>query len=205
MKIYFVTGNENKRKEVERLIGGSGVEILARAADVPEFQGNSRYITTEKCRWAFEHLRDSIEAGSYVMTEDTSLGFDAMGGLPGPYIRWFLEELGNEGLTKMLVGFEDKGAEAKTTMCLMNGCDEPLVVEGVCHGQIVEPRGPRTFGWDANFQPDIQADSDNKKTYAEMSVDEKGRISHRGNAMQALKVSLLHTRDCTLAILFCLV
>ena len=47
------------------------------------------------------------------MVEDTSLCFNAYGGLPGPYIKWFLKNLGHEGLNKMLAGFEDKSAYAQ--------------------------------------------------------------------------------------------
>ena len=47
------------------------------------------------------------------MVEDTSLCFNAYGGLPGPYIKWFLKNLGHEGLNTMLAGFEDKSAYAQ--------------------------------------------------------------------------------------------
>lgn len=47
------------------------------------------------------------------MVEDTSLCFNAYGGLPGPYIKWFLQKLGHEGLNAMLAGFEDKSAYAQ--------------------------------------------------------------------------------------------
>jgi inosine triphosphate pyrophosphatase len=47
------------------------------------------------------------------MVEDTSLCYNAYGGLPGPYIKWFLKKLGHEGLNAMLAGFEDKSAYAQ--------------------------------------------------------------------------------------------
>lgn len=47
------------------------------------------------------------------MVEDTSLCFNAMGGLPGPYIKWFLQRLGHDGLNRMLAGFEDKTGYAQ--------------------------------------------------------------------------------------------
>lgn len=47
------------------------------------------------------------------MVEDTSLCFNAMGGLPGPYIKWFLQKLGHDGLNRMLAGFEDKTGYAQ--------------------------------------------------------------------------------------------
>jgi inosine/xanthosine triphosphate pyrophosphatase family protein len=64
--------------------------------DLPELQGWPEDIAKEKCRLAAKQV------GGAVMTEDTSLCFNALGGLPGPYIKWFLEKCGHEGLNKML-------------------------------------------------------------------------------------------------------
>lgn len=59
-------------------------------------QGEPEDISREKCRIAAKLV------GGAVMVEDTSLCFNALGGLPGPYIKWFLEKLGHEGLNNML-------------------------------------------------------------------------------------------------------
>lgn len=58
---------------------------------VPEFQGEPDDIAREKCRLA------AREVGGPVLTEDTCLCFNALQGLPGPYIKWFLDKLGHEG------------------------------------------------------------------------------------------------------------
>ena len=55
------------------------------------------------------------------MTEDTSLCFNALGGLPGPYIKWFLEKLGHDGLNRMLAGFDDKTAYAQCIFAYSSG------------------------------------------------------------------------------------
>jgi inosine triphosphate pyrophosphatase len=65
-------------------------------------QGNPEDIAKEKAAIAAKTI------GGPVCVEDTSLCFNAMGGLPGAYIKWFLKELGPSGLPKMLTGFEDK-------------------------------------------------------------------------------------------------
>ena len=66
-----------------------------------------------------------------VLTEDTSLCFNAMNGLPGPYIKWFLEELGHDGLNRMLVGFENKTAYAQCIIGYMSEeLKEPLLFIG---------------------------------------------------------------------------
>lgn len=61
------------------------------------------------------------QVGGAVMVEDTSLCFNACGGLPGPYIKWFLAKLGHDGLNRMLVGFEDKTAYAQCIFAFTPG------------------------------------------------------------------------------------
>lgn len=71
------------------------------------------------------------QVGGAVMVEDTSLCFNACGGLPGPYIKWFLAKLGHDGLNRMLVGFEDKSAYAQCIFAFTPGA--PLTLpECVC-------------------------------------------------------------------------
>ena len=62
-----------------------------------------------------------MQVGGAVMVEDTSLCFNACGGLPGPYIKWFLAKLGHDGLNRMLVGFEDKTAYAQCIFAFTPG------------------------------------------------------------------------------------
>ena len=81
-----------------------------------------------------------------------SLCFNALKGLPGPYIKDFLEKLGPEGLYQMISGFTDKTAYAQ---CIFAYCaspeEEPITFIGWCEGTIVKPRGPTDFGWDPIF------------------------------------------------------
>ncbi|XP_035756645.1 inosine triphosphate pyrophosphatase [Egretta garzetta] len=118
-----------------------------------------------------------------VIVEDTCLCFNALGGLPGPYIKWFLEKLKPEGLYKLLAGFEDKSAYALCTFAFSTGNpEEPVkLFKGQTHGLIVEPRGPRDFGWDPCFQPDGY-----NQTYAELPKAVKNSISHRYRALSEL-------------------
>ena len=121
------------------------------------------------------------------MVEDTGLCFNAMKGLPGPYIKWFLESLGHDGLNKMLVGFEDHSAYAQCTFAYTPGPEyEPMVFVGKTPGKIVPARGPPDFGWDPIFMPDGY-----DVTYAEMDKATKNTISHRYRALDALRTYLL--------------
>ena len=72
--------------------------------------------------------------------EDTSLCFHALGGLPGPYVKWFLGAVGPDGLHRMLAGFDDKSADAVCVFAYCAGPDAaPLLFEGRTAGTVVAP------------------------------------------------------------------
>ena len=137
-------------------------------------QGNAEFIATHKAKLATQHCDTAV------MIEDVSLCFNAMKGLPGPYIKDFLGKLGRQGLYDMLKGFDDKTAYAQCTFAFCQSKNhEPIVFVGKCPGQIVEPRGDNAFGWDPVFQPDGF-----DQTFAEIALEEKNKVSHRGKALE---------------------
>ena len=88
------------------------------------------------------------EVGGPVMCEDTSLCFNALNGLPGPYIKWFLEKTGHEGLNNILAAYPDKSAYAQCVFGLCAGPGQPVhTFDGRTPGKIVPARGPTDFGW----------------------------------------------------------
>ena len=188
-KITFVTGNKKKLEEVQRILSASGefpFEITNQKIDLPELQGDPIEIAMEKCRLAAKQV------GGPVLTEDTSLCFNALNGLPGPYIKWFLDKCGHVGLNSMLVGFEDKTAYAQTVFGFSTGPDaEVHVFDGRTNGLIVPARGDLAFGWDPVFEPLEGAG----KTYGEMCSDEKNAISHRARSMAKLQAYLRDNAD----------
>ncbi|KAJ3747709.1 Ham1-like protein [Lentinula detonsa] len=180
-KLVFVTGNANKLKEVQAILsaGNQPVEINSKSLDIDEIQGSTQEVAKAKCRRAAELLDGPC------ITEDTALCFEALDGLPGPYIKYFLEKLGHDGINKMLVGFESKKAWALCTFAYCAGPgSEPILFEGRTDGTIVPARGIAKFGWDPIFEP---IDTD-KLTYAEMPPEQKNRISHRYKALEKLRV-----------------
>jgi inosine triphosphate pyrophosphatase len=177
--IHFVTGNSKKLEEVKRLLGIDGIQstlpykLTNTNIDLPELQGEALNIAREKCFAAAE------EVGGAVIVEDTSLCFNALNGMPGVFIKWFLDSCGHEGLNRMIADYEDKSAYAQTVVAFSTGPgEEPALFEGRTTGKIVMPRGKLEFGWDPIFEPD----EGGGKTYAEMSKEEKDAISHRGRA-----------------------
>ena len=112
--------------------------------------------------------------------------FSALGGLPGAFVKFFLEKAGNVGLTKMLDGFEDRSATAVCAIAFTAGPGRDVFVfEGRAPGRIVQARGEKNFGWDPIFQPE-----DYELTYGEMDDVQKSTISHRYKAAERLKAFL---------------
>ncbi|KAL0213485.1 hypothetical protein RCL1_007111 [Eukaryota sp. TZLM3-RCL] len=180
--LTFVTSNPNKLKEVQQILGDSFI-VVNNDTDLAEFQGScAEEITRLK---ALEALKQGVPTPFIV--EDTCLCFNAFGGLPGPYIKWFLQNIGPSGLHKMLAGFEDKTSFAQCTFAFVPSPDvEPILCVGKTAGEIVEPAGQTTFGWDPIFfVPEY------KQTYAQMESSLKNSISHRGKALELLKQHLI--------------
>lgn len=177
-QFVFVTGNKNKLRELQQILGD---HVQSVALDLDEIQGDAREIVRRKAQLAASQLN------RVVLVEDVSLEFAALGGLPGPYIKWFVEKLGPSGLIRMLAGFDDKRADAVCTFALCAPNEEPIIFVGRCSGSIVD--APRTapdnlhpFGFDPIFQPDGF-----DKTYAELPAAIKNSLSHRGRGLQLLQ------------------
>ena len=159
--------------------------IINEALDLDELQDvNLEAIALAKCKQAVAHLGE----GHPVFVEDTALRFDEFNGLPGAYIKWFLKSMGLEKIVQMLQPFENKGAEAVTTIVYCDSKGQYHTFQGITRGIIVDSRGPTTFGWDSIFQP-LESD---EKTYAEMEKKDKNLISQRGRAFAQLKDFLYH-------------
>lgn len=156
-----------------------GIEQLE--IDLPEIQElDAHKIVRAKLEEALKHKRSAF------MVEDTSLYLDALSGLPGPLIKWFLKTIGNEGLVKIAEAFGNTGAEARTVIGYTDGSGNVEYFEGSVRGRIVAPRGETRFGWDPIFEPEGMS-----KTYAELSSEkEKDAVSMRRIAVEKLKAYL---------------
>ena len=172
--IRFVTSNANKAEEARRLLG---VAIEPVRDVVEEIQA----ATLEEIVVAkLQRARERFDAP--LLVEDVSLGLDALGGFPGPYIKWLLEAAGGAGVASIARTLESRHAAARCALALWDGQSTSIFV-GETSGEIlVEPRGRGGFGWDAWFLP-----SGSEKSYAEMSASEKDEISHRGRAFGLLR------------------
>jgi inosine triphosphate pyrophosphatase len=173
--ITFITGNKGKLREVREILIGSNLKIESRSIDLMEIQGNSHEIASAKCNLASEIINGPV------LIEDTSLSFNALNGMPGPYIKWFMDSMGLSTY-KLLDSFEDKTAKAITIFAFSEGPGHPILLfEGISDGKIVPPRTNSsivTFGWDPIFEPVGYT-----QTYAEICPDIKHTISHRSIAL----------------------
>lgn len=190
--IVFVTGNKNKIAELGEHIKTKYAKLSILDLDLPEIQDtNPLNIVQEKCLQAFKKVNqesitpeneiDNKRKTRSVLIEDTCLHFKALNGMPGPYIKWFLNAVGPSGLHKMLAGFDDKSAEAVCIYALMDDESKIVFCKGSVRGRITAPRGS-SWGWDPVFEEERSG-----LTFGEMDSSMKFKFSHRSNAVTVLK------------------
>ena len=173
--ILLITSNPNKRQEAERLLD---LPVESLAADLTEIQESSlEAITRHKLLEARRLAGDRP-----VLVEDVALGFDALGGFPGPYIRWLLECGGGEALATIAAALDSPAAVARCCVGYWSGSRAHLFIGEQPGTILTSPRGERRFGWDPWFVP-----AGSSISYAEMSPQEKDRCSHRARAYSQLR------------------
>jgi len=172
-KLYFITGNINKFKEVKAMI--PDVEQLD--IDLVEIQELDEHKVIEhKLLEAMSH-----HDGKFIV-EDTSLYLDCLHGLPGPYIKWFLQTIGNDGLVDITKKFNNNRAYVKVIFGCARDSKTIKYFKGEVKGRIVPVRVKSGFGWDDIFVP-----SGYTQTYTQMGKEEKNKISMRTIALTKLK------------------
>lgn len=144
-QVTFITGNQSKADYLAKYLGHP---IAHKKVDQDELQSlDLRTIVEHKARQAYAIL------GSPVLVEDVSLEFSALGRLPGAFIKFFQEELGESGLIDLLHDL-DRSATARCVFAYFDG-REVGFFEGSINGTIAKkPAGSNGFGWDRIFIPD---------------------------------------------------
>jgi Ham1 family protein len=159
--VTFITGNQHKADALARVLG---LPLAHRAVDITEIQSTSlEEIVEHKVHQAY------IVAKCPVLVEDVALEFMALGGLPGPFIKFFVEAPnGLENLCRMLDGFDDRSAVAACVFGYYDG-QRIKLFRAELGGVIAKhPAGNGGFGWDKIFCPDGYEG----KTRAELTPDE---------------------------------
>ncbi len=184
MKIVFATNNKNKVEELKTLLPDH-IEILS--------------LKDIGCTEEIEETEDTIKGNAklkadYItknygydcFADDTGLEVDALDGAPGVYSARYAGEDATyeDNVQKMLAEMLnkiDRKAKFRTVIAL-NLKGNQYLFEGVCEGMILKQKqGKKGFGYDPIFQPDGF-----DRSFAEMSLEEKGKISHRGLAVKKL-------------------
>jgi XTP/dITP diphosphohydrolase len=184
MKIVFATNNPNKLKEIQSLMP-AGIEIISLkdigcTEDIPETGETLEANAFQKARYLKEQY------GYDCFADDTGLEVEALNGAPGVYSARYAgpERSAEANMAKILTeldGKENRKAQFRTAVALILNGKEQLF-EGKVEGHISKTKqGEEGFGYDPIFLPE-----NNLRSFAQMSMSEKGAISHRGRAVRKL-------------------
>ena len=194
MKIVFATGNKGKLREASEILG-KGFELITPAdlglnEDIPETGNTLLANSLQKAQYLYDRF------GCDCFADDTGLEVDALGGAPGVYTARYAGESKDpsanmDKLLAVLDEMERNGEEVhgrrarfRTVVAYTDAEGAVHTLEGILNGVIAkEKSGSEGFGYDPVFVPDGY----DGKTLAEISMEEKNAISHRGKAMRALK------------------
>lgn len=184
MKLVFATNNQHKLQEIRHLLGDS-IELLSLndincTNEIPENQETLEGNAAEKSFYIFNKY------GLNCFADDTGLEIESLNGEPGVYsARYAGEERSSENNMNLVLAklskIKNRKARFRTVISLVIDGRE-IQFEGIVNGHILEDkRGKTGFGYDPIFQPD-----ESHHSFAEMSMEEKNKISHRGRAVQKL-------------------
>lgn len=192
MKIVFATHNLNKLKEVQKIVP-EGIELLSLNdincfEEVPETQLTIKGNALQKAEFIKQHYHVDCFA------DDTGLEVVALNGEPGVFSARYAgpQKDSEDNIQKLLTNLQDqtnRKAQFKTVIALSLG-DEMHTFTGICEGEITkEKHGDGGFGYDPVFKA-----TGYSQTFAEISMEEKNKIGHRGKAIQQL-VSFLKSLE----------
>ena len=184
MKLVFATNNAHKLEEIREMAGGQyeivSLKEIGCQEEIPEEQDMLEGNALQKARFVKERY------GADCFADDTGLEIAALGGEPGVRSARYAGE-GHDSEANMrkvlakMEGVDDRRARFRTVIALILDGEEHLF-EGEVRGEILrEKHGAEGFGYDPIFRPEGFAES-----FAEMSLDAKNAISHRGRATRAL-------------------
>ena len=170
-ELFFVSSNENKFQETERILSNFGMQINFFKTTLEEIQSNNlNDIAEQKAINAYEIVKKPI------IIEDDGLFIDSLNGFPGPYSSYVYDTIGNKGIMNLLENSEFRDAEFVSIIAY---CDESFTVklfESSIPGKISSVIEKGGWGYDPIFIPDGES-----KTYA--NVSDKDKFSHRSAAL----------------------
>ena len=190
LRVACASANPHKVAEIEDLMRGV-VDLQPRPHDLPDVDENADTLI-DNARLKARAVCDAT--GLPALADDTGLEVTALDGAPGVRTARFAGEPPNDAnnrakLLRDLASAADRSARFRTVAILVFPDGRELVAEGVCDGVVANvERGDRGFGYDPVFVP-REGDG---RTFAEMTIEDKHALSHRGRAFRALAESLVH-------------
>lgn len=186
-RLVFASANPHKVEEVSQKLGGiplSGLKDIGCWEDIPETADTLEGNAEMKARYVYDKY------GTDCFADDTGLEIECLDGAPGVYSARFAgpgrDSAANRALVLERMKPElNRRARFRTVICLIwDG--KTYFFEGTVQGKIERlERGTGGFGYDSIFTPDT-----NSRTFAQMSLEEKGILSHRGRALEKLRAFL---------------
>lgn len=172
---FFVTGNVHKFEEARKVLAEFEVATAMLRVEPVEVQDDS----IEKI--AKTSALDAVEkCGLPIVVEDAGLFIKALKGFPGPYSSYVYRTIGTKGILELMKNVEEREAYFRSVIAFSNPDGPPRTFHGKVKGKISkEERGRSGFGFDPIFSPSGQ-----DKTFAEMSMEEKNKHSHRAQALR---------------------
>ncbi|MCL2296391.1 MAG: RdgB/HAM1 family non-canonical purine NTP pyrophosphatase [Methanomassiliicoccaceae archaeon] len=181
MRLSVITSNPGKVREYERCFEELGVEMVHVKMPYDEVQSSE---LEEVVRKGMDELKKKKGMSDFII-DDSGLFIGQLGGFPGVWSAYVQKTIGNGGILKLMDGISDRSAVFKCCIgCNLMGKD--IIVTGTCGGVILEKgRGTEGFGYDPIFS------HDGVRSFAEIPLDEKNLVSHRGIAVGLLKEEIV--------------
>jgi len=178
-RIFFITSNVGKFKEVVDIFKKNLPDVMLEMYPAEKVEIQSSEL--EKIAlFSARYIREKEKIDNFFV-EDAGLFINALKGFPGPYSSYVYKTIGVNGILKLMKNVKDRRAFFKAVIAFCWKGDIYLFT-GVVHGKIAEEaRGTQGFGFDPIFIPN----GDNR-TFAEMTIEEKNKLSHRGKAIRKL-------------------
>jgi len=175
VKLNIITSNPGKVKEYQRSFEDLGIEAVHLKIQYNEIQSSD---LEEVVRKGMEEIKK--KGISNFIIDDTGLFIDSLNGFPGVWSAYVQKTIGNDGILKLLIGVKERNAEFRCCIgCNIGGRD--IIVTGICGGVILkEEKGSEGFGYDPIFS------HDGRRSFSEITLEEKNNVSHRGNAVRLL-------------------
>jgi XTP/dITP diphosphohydrolase len=179
--LYFITSNNGKFLEAKEKLRPLGFSVIQKDLGYPEIQA--------------EHLEDVVLQGithvrmrfneSFIL-EDAGLFIEVLRGFPGVYSKYVFFTIGLPGILRLLSGVKDRKPVFRSVYAYSEPLHKPIIFVGECNGTIsTKQRGKNGFGYDPIFLP-----KGLRRTFGEMTTNEKNRYSHRSKALDKLILNL---------------